>query len=79
MAAARICRPRLTTRLRDHAAAPCGAVHLAEELSMSPLHRRMIEDMQIRKLAPHTQRAYVELVIRFPAIFANRPEHLGPG
>ena len=46
---------------------------------MSPLHRRMIEDMQIRKLAPHTQRAYVELVIRFPAIFANRPEHLGPG
>ena len=31
---------------------------------MSPLRRRMIEDMQIRNLSPHTQRAYVEQVIR---------------
>jgi hypothetical protein len=36
----------LTTQSRDDAAAPCGAVHLAQELSMSPLRRRMIEDMQ---------------------------------
>ena len=28
---------------------------------MSPLRRRMIEDMQIRNLAAHTQRGYVGL------------------
>ena len=27
-----------------------------KELSMSPLRRRMIEDMQIRNLTPNTQR-----------------------
>jgi hypothetical protein len=32
---------------------------------MSPLRRRMIEDMQIRNLATHTQRVYVEQVARF--------------
>jgi hypothetical protein len=31
---------------------------------MSPLRRRMIEDMQIRNLSPHTQRAYVDQVVR---------------
>ena len=32
---------------------------------MTPLRRRMIEDMRIRNLSPHTQRAYVEQVSRF--------------
>ena len=45
---------------------------------MSPLRRRMIEDMQIRNLAPNTQRAYVEHVVRFARHFRKSPEHLGP-
>ena len=45
---------------------------------MSPLRRRMIEDMQIRNLAPHTQRAYVEQVVRFARHFRKSPEQLGP-
>jgi len=38
----------------------------------------MIEDMQIRNLSPHTQRAYVEQVVRFARHFRKSPEHLGP-
>ena len=30
---------------------------------MSPLRRRMIEDMQIRNLTPNTQRVYVAQVV----------------
>jgi integrase/recombinase XerD len=50
----------------------------AQELSMSPLRRRLIEDMQIRNLSGHTQRAYVEQVVRFGRYFRRSPEHLGP-
>jgi integrase/recombinase XerD len=32
---------------------------------MSPLRRRLIEDMQIRNLAPSTQRAYVAQLVHF--------------
>jgi len=53
-------------------------LNLAKELSMSPLRRRMIEDMQIRNLAAHTQRVYVEQLIRFARYFRKSPEHLGP-
>ena len=45
---------------------------------MSPLRRRMIEDMQIRNLSPHTQRVYVEQIVRFARHFRKSPEHLGP-
>ena len=45
---------------------------------MSPLRRRMIEDMQIRNLTPHTQRVYVEQVVRFARHFRKSPELLGP-
>ena len=45
---------------------------------MSPLRRRMIEDMQIRNLTPNTQRVYVEQVVRFARHFRKSPEHLGP-
>jgi integrase len=44
---------------------------------MSPLRRRLIEDMQIRNLSGHTQRAYVEQVVRFGRHFRRSPEHLG--
>jgi integrase/recombinase XerD len=45
---------------------------------MSPLRRRLIEDMQIRNLAPNTQRAYVEQVVRFARHFGRSPDQLGP-
>jgi site-specific recombinase XerD len=38
----------------------------------------MIEDMQIRNMASHTQRVYVEQVIRFARHFRKSPEQLGP-
>ena len=45
---------------------------------ISPLRRRMIEDMRIRNLSPHTQRAYIEHVSRFARHFGRPPERLGP-
>jgi integrase/recombinase XerD len=45
---------------------------------MSPLRRRMIEDMRIRNLTQNTQRVYVEQVVRFARYFRRSPEHLGP-
>ena len=45
---------------------------------MTPLRRRMIDDMQIRNLAPRTQITYVEQVDRFARHFHKSPEHLGP-
>ena len=45
---------------------------------MTPLRRRMIEDMQIRNLTANTQRVYVEQVVRFARHFRKSPEHLGP-
>jgi integrase/recombinase XerD len=44
---------------------------------MTPLRRRMIEDMRIRNLSPRTQRAYVEQVSRFARHFGQPPERLG--
>jgi integrase/recombinase XerD len=45
---------------------------------MTPLRRRMIEDMQIRNLALNTQETYVEQVERFARHFRRSPERLGP-
>ena len=38
----------------------------------------MIEDMQVRNLAPHTQRAYVQYVSQFACCFRKSPDLLGP-
>jgi integrase/recombinase XerD len=53
-------------------------IHPAQEPAMTPLRRRMIEDMQIRNLAPPTQRAYVRQISRFARHFGRPPELLGP-
>ena len=45
---------------------------------MTPLRRRMIEDMRLRNLAPRTIATYVERVAAFARHFAAAPEHLGP-
>ena len=45
---------------------------------MTSLRLRMIEDMQIRNLAPRTQTTYVEQVDRFARHFRKSPEFLGP-
>ena len=44
---------------------------------MTALRQRMLEDMQIRNLAPATQRSYVEHVSRFARNFGRSPAVLG--
>jgi integrase/recombinase XerD len=45
---------------------------------MTPLRRRMIDDMTIRNFSPDTIRSYVGCVARFARHFDLSPEHLGP-
>jgi len=45
---------------------------------MTPLRQRMLEDMQVRNLSPHTQQAYVWQVSQFARHFGQSPEQLGP-
>src|ERR1700760_4957571 len=52
--------------------------HPAQEPSMTQLRRRMTEDMQLRNLSPHTQRAYLRYVALFAQQFQKSPELLGP-
>ena len=44
---------------------------------MSPLRRRMIEDMTIRNLSPATQQSYLYAVSRFSRHFGRSPDRLG--
>lgn len=43
---------------------------------MTPLRRRFIEDMQLRGLAPTTQRSYVHYVAEFAKFYGLSPEKL---
>ena len=42
--------------------------------AISPLRRRMIEDMSARKLNPHTQRSYINSCKRFAAYLKRSPD-----
>jgi integrase/recombinase XerD len=44
---------------------------------MSPLRRRMIEDMTVRNLSPATQRSYIHAVSKFSRYFDRSPDRLG--
>ena len=43
---------------------------------MTPLRTRFVEDMQLRGLAPTTQRSYLHYVADFAAFYHTSPEHL---
>jgi hypothetical protein len=43
---------------------------------VSPLRRRMIDDMTVRNLSPATQRSYVHAVAKFGRFFGRSPECL---
>jgi integrase/recombinase XerD len=49
-----------------------------EELPMTILRQRMIEDMQVRNLSPHTRASYVLQVSQFARHFGRSPDQLGP-
>jgi site-specific recombinase XerD len=43
---------------------------------MTPLRQRFIEDMQLRGLAPTTQRSYAHYVADFAKFFNTSPDRL---
>jgi hypothetical protein len=51
---------------------------LAKEPHMTPLRRRMIDDMTLRNFTPATIKAYVRCVARFALYFHSSPDLLGP-
>jgi hypothetical protein len=68
-------------RLRHHGGLLAAAVplfHIAKELPMTVLRQRMMEDMQLRNLSPHTQASYVQQVSLFARHFAKSPDVLAP-
>jgi integrase/recombinase XerD len=44
---------------------------------ISPLRRRMIEDMTVRNLSPATQQSYLHAVSKFSRHFGQSPDRLG--
>jgi integrase/recombinase XerD len=44
---------------------------------ITPLRRRMIDDMTVRNLSPATQQSYVYAVAKFSRFFARSPDQLG--
>jgi hypothetical protein len=46
---------------------------------LSPLRRRMIEDMSVRNMSPATQQSYVKAVAKFSRYFGKSPAAARPG
>ena len=46
-------------------------------VELSPLRRRMIEDMTVRNLSPATQRSYLHAMAKFSRYFGRSPDRLG--
>ena len=44
---------------------------------LSPLRRRMIEDMTVRNLSPATRQSYLNPLLKFSRYFGRSPDHLG--
>ena len=44
---------------------------------MTPLRQRLLDDMRMRNLSPHTKKAYVSTVARFAKHFKRSPDQLG--
>jgi hypothetical protein len=59
----------LPVSLRIDGVAACSKFHLAMELSMTPLRKRLIEDMKVRNLAPATQATYIQIIDRIRRVF----------
>lgn len=45
--------------------------------AVSPLRRRMIEDMSVRNMSPATQQSYIYAVNKFSRHFGKSPDKLG--
>ena len=45
--------------------------------AISPLPRRMIDDMMVRNLSPSTQQSYIYAVAKFSRHFDRSPDRLG--
>jgi integrase/recombinase XerD len=48
-----------------------------QQNQISPLRRRMIEDMTVRNMSPATQRSYIHAVQGYSRHFGRSPERLG--
>ena len=46
-------------------------------IAVSPLRRRMIDDMSLRNLSPATQRSYLHAVTKFSRYYGRSPACLG--